>query len=128
MAVTLNYDADLKILIVKVKGYLSLDDYKDTAHQLLNSNEYPPDVDAVWDLNEMHFDNIDLKFEEELVSLRQQHSEQRGHARIAIVSSNTLAEPMIKLFKVISTHLHQKIDHFPSMEAAQAWLTEAQKS
>ncbi len=126
MAVTLTYDADLQILIVKVNGYLSLDDYKDTAYRLLNSNEYPADVDAIWDLNEMNFDNIDLKFEEELVSLRQQHNEQRGHARVAIVSSNTLAEPMIKLFKIISNHLHQEIDYFTTMEAARIWLTEKQ--
>jgi len=122
MAITLNYDADLKILNIKVEGYLSLDDYKETAYKLLNSTEYPSNVNSIWDLDDMNFDNIDLKFEEEIVSLRQQHNEQRGHAKVAIVSANTLAEPMIKLFKIISSHLHQEINYYTTLEEAQIWL------
>lgn len=122
MPITLNYHQDTKILHVKVNGYLSIDDYKKCTNDFLNSQEYPNDTPAIWDLTEMKFDNIDMEFEKKLVEIRQHHNSVRGAARIAIISDNRLAEPLIKLFKILSTSLEQELKSFNNFYEAENWI------
>ncbi len=122
MPIQLNYHKDTQILYVKVTEHLTFDDYKNCAAEILSSQEYPSDTPAIWDLTEMKFDNIDIEFEQKLIELRQQHNAERGSAKIAIVSDNHLAAPMIKLFEILSSSLQQEFKSFNNFYEAENWL------
>jgi len=122
MPVTLTYHPETKALYIKVTGHLLINDYKQAAAEILQSTDYPSDTAALWDLTEMKFDNIDIEFEKKLIALRQAHNEERGAAKIAIVCDYSFAEPIIKLFKILSKPLKQNLQSFNNFYEAEHWL------
>ena len=123
MPITLEYDKQLKILIAKVTGHLTIADYNLAVNEIIESKEYPVDVNTIWDLRDMHFDNIDIEFEKQLIELRKQINHQRGSAKLAIVSSASLVEPLVKLYTILSKDLKQVTRRFNTMNEAISWLS-----
>jgi len=122
MALKISYDKQLHLLTCKVSAYLSIDDYENALQEILTSKEYPCDVSTLWDLRDMEFDNIDLRFQEKLVEIRQKYISKRAAAKIAIVYENRLAEPLVKMYAILSKDLSQNTRSFTSMGEAMYWL------
>jgi len=122
MSIDLKYNKQKKILTIKAQGYLSVESFETVTLALLSSDEYCHDVDTIWDIRDMHFDNIDMTFLKQLNKVQKKYAERRGEARIAIFSNSKLAVPIVKLFMIISKNLSQKYNVFTSVEEAELWL------
>ena len=122
MPIKISFDKPLNILIVKISGYLNLEDYESAMTEIVSCQDYPIDVDAMWDLTEMKFDNIDLAFQKEVIAWHRTRNNPRGEANIALVSDYSLAEPLVKLFTILSQELNMVMKSFKTIESAQSWL------
>lgn len=122
MPLKISYDSTLYLLTCTVNGYLAIDEYQSALQEILASKEYPCDVTTLWDLREMKFDNIDLEFEKKLVEVRQQFSTYREAAKIALLYENQLAEPLVKLYGILSKDLSHNTKVFTVYEEAIYWL------
>ena len=122
MAINITYDKTLHLLVCTIEGYIEVIDYEQAVHDILHSDEFPQDVPTLWDLRDMAFDNIDFAFQEKLVKVREQIHAQRGQAKIALVSDNALAEPLVKLYSILAKDLNKNTKTFTGIEQAKSWL------
>lgn len=128
MPIQFNYDPASEILNVKLSGLVSLDEMKQTMMQILEDSKIPSDTNAIWDVSDMEFNNITLEFQQQLVEIREQINDRRGHAKIAILSSYTLAEPLLKMYTILSKNLSQTTKVFMLEDEAKHWLCSQQQS
>ena len=118
----LDFNQKQKILSVAVTGYLTIEDIETNMLKVFSSDEYPRDVNTLWDIRELSFDNIDIALIKRIVSLRKKYNGLRGNARIAILSNYSLAAPIVKLYMILSKGLSQETMAFTSVEEAELWL------
>jgi len=122
MPLKISYDSTLYLLTCTVDGYLTVDEYQSALQEMLISKEYPCDVTTLWDLRGMKFDNVDLEFEKKMVEVRQQFKHQRAAAKIAILYDNHLAEPLVKMYGILSKELSKNTKVFTIYDEAIYWL------
>jgi len=122
MPLNISYDAKLCLLTCTVNDYLAVEEYLNALQEILSSHEYPCDVATLWDLRDMKFDNIDLEFEKKLIEIRQQFHSKRGAAKIALLYEDILAEPLVKLYGILSKDLSQNTKIFTIYDEAIYWL------
>ncbi len=122
MTIELNYNNRQEILTFRAKGCLSVDDIELSMYKIFDSNDIPHNVNAIWDLREMSFENIDITFLQQLVAMKKKHNSKRGSAKIAILSNYTLAAPLVKLYIILSKNLSQLTSAFKTQEEAEFWL------
>lgn len=123
MSINLEYSNQQSILTVSVQGYLTLDHVEGAILDILESNEFYHDVNTVWDIRGMHFDNIDMMFLKQVIEVQKKYAERRGGAKIAIISNYALAAPIVKLYMILSKNLRQKYSAFSSVDEAEHWLS-----
>ena len=124
MPINMQYDKDTGVLIAKLTGTVSLEEMQEYTRQLLTSDDIPSNTNALWDVSDMSFNNITYEFEQSLVEFRKKYDEQRGKAKIAILTTSALAEPLVKLYTILSKELSQNTQVFTSGDLAMHWLTE----
>ena len=122
MPIQYSYEPVSEILTVKLSGLVSLEEMHRTMLQILEDSEIPSDTNAIWDVSDMEFNNITLEFQQQLVGLREQINDRRGHAKIAILSSYALAEPLVKMYTILSRNLSQTTKVFMLKDDAVKWL------
>jgi len=122
MSIDLEYSNAQKILTIRVQGHLDADSFEAAAQNLVNSNEYCHNVNTIWDLRDMQFDNVDMKLMKQLIDVQKKYAERRGQAKIAILSNYSLAAPIVKLFIILSKNLRQHYRAFTSINEAEQWL------
>ena len=122
MPIDLKYDSEAKVLIARLSGTVSLEEMTGASKEIVTSNSIPSNTNAIWDVSEMDFNNITYEFQQSLVEFRKKYDEQRGGAKIAILSDYTLAEPLVKMYTILSKDLSQTTQMFTSREAAIEWL------
>ena len=120
----MTYEAESQLLIVKLHGLVSLEEMQEATLRTVETDEIPSDTNALWDVSEMEFNNITLEFQQSLVDIRRQFDQKRGHAKIAILSNYALAEPLVKMYTIISKDLSQMTRMFMLEEEARQWLSE----
>lgn len=124
MPIQFTYDKGSEILIVKLTGLVGLQEMQSVMMQILSDKAIPEDTNAIWDVSEMEFNNITLEFQKQLVEVRKQIDERRGQAKIAILSNYALAEPLIKMYTILSKDLRQTTQMFMTEDEAREWLSE----
>ena len=125
MAIELTYDQQLKFLLAQVHGHLSFEDVQNFMSEVLSSEEIPSDVDTLWDITEMEFDNIDYDLQTKVVEMRMRFNVQRGDAKIAIVSDYQLGEVIVKLFLILMEQISQDVNSYKTREEAMLWFGQA---
>jgi len=104
------------------KSPLSLDAVKDSIGQFVNSGEFAPDSNTLWDLRALDFTTVDRELELQLIEIRKQYPE-RGEARIAFVTGDDpLAYGMTRMYEMLSGSLPQQMRVFKDFAEAEAWL------
>lgn len=122
MAIHSEYNQQHKFLVTRITGHLTINDIEKHMSEILNSSEHPADVNILYDLSDMQFDNIDIEFEQQLIKLREGINDIRGSAKLALVSNYVLGEPLIKLFTILSKDLNQLVQKFDTIQEAELWL------
>ena len=120
--IELTYDKQLVFLLAQVRGYLSFEDIQGFMKEVLSSDDIPSEVNTLWDITEMEFDNIDYDLQTKIVEMRKKFNLQRGNAKIAIVSDYQLAEVMLKLFLILMEEISQEVKSFKTREEALLWF------
>lgn len=122
MAIEFVYNNQNNILTAKVKGCLDIDEFEVFMKNLVSATDIPSDVNALWDIREMEFDNIDFEFENRLVERVKQFANVRGTAKAAIVSNYTLGYPLIKMLVILLEEISRNVKAFEVVEEAEHWL------
>ena len=122
MSVSTEYDSVNKILIVKVVGEITAKQHAECMSEIINSDEIPSETNALWDLTEMDFSLVDIELEREIARTRELLNEERGSAKVALVSCYDLGEPLLKMFKILTRHLDQELKIFRTRQEAIDWL------
>jgi len=122
MPIKLNYNSSQKFLVLRIEGQLSIDDVESTTFKIFESKEFPPDVNTLWDVRQLSFEDVDIAFLKRLIETRKKYTGQRGSPKIAILSNNALAAPIIKLYVILSKGSKEKTSVFKTFEEAELWL------
>ncbi len=122
MSMDLHYDANKKILACLCKGPLSADEFKATLALIVSSQEYPPDVNLLWDVREVDANSFDKSLVSRVVSIRQNYP-QRGDAKLALVASEDLHFGLSRMYEMMTDEMPQNIHVFRTTADAEAWLT-----
>lgn len=124
MPIHYEYDKQSRILMVKLSGTVSLQEMAEYSMEVIESSDIPSNTNALWDVSDMAFSNITLEFQQKVVEMRKQVDERRGKAKIAILCNYTLAEPLVKMYTILSQELSQTSRVFYVEDEAKAWLME----
>ena len=125
MALEFEYDGTKKILYFTVRGIFTIAEFYATAPDVLNSDEFPPNANSLWDLREMDLQGFDAEFMKRIVQVRKEFPE-RGNAHLALLVQGDLAYGMSRMYEMLSdtetTGLQQRIRVFRDFAAAEQWL------
>ena len=88
---------------------------------IVNSEEYPPDTNTLWDLRNFDFSTIDAETQRQWVDLRKKHPE-RGKAKMAIVVDSDMNFGKSRMYEMWSSELPQRMRVFRDYPEALAWL------
>ncbi len=121
MPINMTYDKASKILNITLTGTVELQEMIDTMHQFMSS-DIPSDTNAIWDVSDMEFNNITYELQQNLIDARKRFDEKRGNAKIAIICDYTLAEPLLKMYTILSKDLSQVTRVFMRRKEALDWL------
>ena len=131
MAIDLRFDMNKSILYVFVTGSITIHEFQDTMERMTHSKEFPPHVNALWDLRELDLAAVDAGFWRGIIHVRKQFPE-RGNARLAHVVKDDLGFGMLRMYENLSDSdpggLEQRIMVFRSIGEAENWLMKSTTS
>lgn len=118
------FDQQQQFLHVKASGQMSTDDFKSTVKEILSSEDYPPDIATLWDLQNFDFSVISSKFEKSIIDIHKKYSA-RGKTRIAMLVSGQLGASMCMMYKSLSSMygIPHEFEVFHNINDAKSWLT-----
>ncbi len=125
MPTDLRLDREKGILVVTVRGPLTLEEFRATLEEITHSDQYPPDIATLWDFREMEFQATDSDFFRSIISIRK-HYPERGAARAAHIVAGDLAFGMLRMHEILSdadrVGLPQLMKVFKSFSEGEQWL------
>jgi len=124
MPIKFHYDPQIKVLMARFEGLLSLAEMQESLKLLISDPDIPADANALWDVSDMEFNNITIDFQREVIEMRRQHAAHRKPAKIAILCTYTLAEPLVKMYTILCKDLGEDARVFMHAEEALAWLAD----
>ena len=62
MSVEIKYDQNRKVLDIIVFGLSDADDLSSALEHIINSGDYPPNTDAIWDVRNSDLSNANFQF------------------------------------------------------------------
>lgn len=124
MPIKFHYDPEIKILMAKFEGQLSLAEIRDSFMLLVGDPEIPSHANALWDVSDMEFNNVTIEFQREVIEMRRQHAARRQPAKIAILCTYTLAEPLVKMYTILCKELGEDARVFMQQAEALEWLAD----
>lgn len=124
MPINFHYEPRLKVLMVKLEGLVSLPEMQDALMQVVSASDIPSHANALWDVSDMEFNNITIDFQRELIDMRRQHATRRQPAKIAILCTYTLAEPLVKMYTILCKELGEDAQVFMHEAEALEWLAD----
>jgi len=127
MSADLRYDREKNILHIVLHGSVTLDEFADVLETITHTEEYPPDVPAIWDLSALDTSDLDISMIELLNDIRKRFPE-RGLTKLAIVASSELTFGLSRMYEAFSADLPQMLRVFKDTGSAELWLQEADAS
>jgi len=125
MPTDLRFDGEKGILVVTVRGSLTLEEFRTTLEEITHSDQYPPDIDTLWDFQAMDFQAMDSDFFRHIISIRK-HYPERGIARAAHIVAGDFAFGMLRMHEILSdadrVGLPQSMKVSKSFSEGEQWL------
>ena len=125
MAIDISYKPDKGFLYITVKGHSTLEEYKMAMEEITQSEEYPADINTMWDLREQVFDKLDSDTIKSFIKIRKEYPE-RGAARVAFIVKGDFAFGMMRMYDKLSSFegsdLPQKLMVFRDYSEGEKWL------
>lgn len=124
MPIKFHYDPQIKVLMARYEGLISLAEMQESFMLLIGDPDIPSHANALWDVSDMEFNNITIDFQREVIEMRRQHAARRKPAKVAILCTYILAEPLVKMYTILSKELGEDARLFMHESEALAWLAE----
>ena len=123
MTIALKYDKDTDILRITTGEVFTAPEFESSLNEILDSDNFPPDIKTIWDLTRLDFSKIDSNFETSLIQILRENP-RRENALTAIVVASDIGFGMSRMFQTLSTQkdLPQRFSIFSNLIAAEEWL------
>ncbi|MBB4266144.1 hypothetical protein [Roseospira visakhapatnamensis] len=126
MAVDVKYHDEGGFLEVILSGLFSLDEVVDALGVIVNSNEWPPNVNVIWDGRAVDLEHTDRRVFEDLADFRSNIDLLRRDSRSAVVVSAQSKDVSAHLAKLFSErYMVGDIRVFLDWEEAVRWILRA---
>lgn len=93
--------------------------------EITHSNQYPVNINALWDVREQDFTDVTSSTLQNLVKISKCYPE-RGNAMAAFVTNENLAFGMLRMYEITSSmeenNTSQHLRVFRSYSEAEKWL------
>jgi hypothetical protein len=125
MAIDINYKRDKGFLYIMVKGHSTIEEYEKVMEEMTKSEQYPADVNTMWDVREQEFNDFDSDTINRFLSIRKRYPE-RGTARVAFIVKGDFAFGMMRMYDILSSlegsKLPQNLMVFRDYSEGEKWL------
>jgi hypothetical protein len=109
-------------LIITIKGELTADNVVEILETITNAEDYPANINAVYDFTQMTFDNITNEFLQELDYRIQRENSDRVGVKTAYVCPKDLQFGMIRAWEAFIDDLPVETLVTRSMDEALSWV------
>jgi hypothetical protein len=109
-------------IIITITGVLTAEDVAEMLAQIVNSQDYPANTNAIYDFSQMSFDNITSDFLQSLDYQIQRSDNKRIGAKTAYVCPEDLKFGMIRAWEAFIDDLQVETLVTRSMEEALNWV------
>ena len=127
MAIEIRYEPEKGFLIIVVKGKPSPEEYKTAMDEITQSEQYPADINAIWDVTEQDFRKVDTSIVRHIIEISKQYPE-RCTSRVAFIAKDDLAFGMLRMYEILSSTeesgLSQNVGVFRTYSEGEKWLLE----
>ena len=125
MSIDLRHDSEKGFLIITVTGELSHEEYKAVMNEITQSEQYPADINALWDVREQDFKKVTSTTVKNIIDISRQYPE-RGSSQVAFVVKDNLAFGMLRMYEMASgaetLDTSQNLRVFRDYTEAEKWL------
>lgn len=125
MPININYDPEEDILIITVKGLCTLQEYETAMDGITNSKQYPADINALWDVREQDFSNVNTGIVQNLININKRYPD-RVDAKKAFIVNRNLAFGMLRMYEMYSSikeaNTSKYLRVFRSYSEGEKWL------
>lgn len=125
MTIDISYESEKEFLYIAVKGQCTLEEYKMAMDEITQSEQYPANINAMWDVTEQDFSGITSSTVQSLINISKQYPE-RNTARVAFIVKNDLAYGMLRMYEMLSSveesDSSQNLMVFRSYSEGEKWL------
>ena len=101
MSFEMKHDKNKQLLIITAFGPLTFEEYTSIMETIINSDDYPANINTIWDLRKADFSPTDVNFWEKIVNYRSQFP-QRTNCRSALIVTDDLQFGMSRMFEILS--------------------------
>lgn len=122
MSFKINYIESKNHILVEIEGVFSENDFHEILNTISTSNEYPSNINAIYDLSKMSFKNIDTNFLESLSEAANQYSKIREGAKTVYVCPEDIQFGMTRVWEVLASDVHVNIMVKRTISEAINWL------
>ena len=99
MTIDIRYKTEKRFLVIVVKGQLSHEEYKTAMNEVTQSEQYPANVNALWDVREQDFRSVTSNTVKSIIDISKQYPE-RGNSRVAFIVKDNLAYGMLRMYEL----------------------------
>jgi hypothetical protein len=123
----LEYNSSDNYFLATIDGDILPHDFKQAMDEITASEEYPPDVNTIWDIREVDFSPMNEGLARSLIHIRKTTDEKRGNTKLAVVVTDDLSFGLSRMYQTLSelSELSQEIEIFKNIEEARNWVLTA---
>jgi hypothetical protein len=127
MAIKLEYNSSDNYLLGTVEGKVTYHEYNQMMEEITSSEEYPPDVNTIWDMRELDINDADESIFRSFINIRKKTDKKRGNTKLSIVVADDLSFGVSRMYQTLSeiSELSQEMKIFRKIEEARNWVLNA---
>ena len=117
-------DTEKGIARLMPSGTVSVDGIIEMIHQMLEHPDFRPGMPSLWDYRACDAVNISTDDLRRIGNVASENAEQRGSARLAVVTGDDLQFGLSRMFAMMNDLQHLDYAVFRDISEAEHWLTE----
>ena len=126
MPIKLKYDTENRILLVTVTERFVVDEIASAFDQIATSSEYPPNVDAIWEFQEVDFRPTNQEIVLKIISLSKKHPQRAGCKVAWIAPKGSVAFGMLRMYQSFAeSNLPLQFKIFQDYSESEQWILQS---
>lgn len=123
MSYSIQFVEEQQFVIVAISGIVSSKVFINAMAEIVSSSKYPDNINAVYDLSEMDFDNVTTGFLQFTKHQVRGLTEKRAGAKTVYVCPKDLQFGMARMWKVMIDDIPVDIHVVRSLDEAVDWIS-----